>query len=78
MNELSRQVKDEHLATVEHFAMTNEAKPIAWILARVLVERKRWGTVLLRNCYATRCSKGESRIQHVEMVGIQFWRAGRL
>jgi hypothetical protein len=42
LNELNQRVKDEHLVTVESFALTDEAKPIAWALTRLLVERKRY------------------------------------
>jgi hypothetical protein len=42
LKELHRQVKDENLATVESFALTEEAKPVAWALAGFLVERKRY------------------------------------
>jgi uncharacterized protein (TIGR03067 family) len=41
-NELSRQVKDEHIATVEGYAVTDEAKPVAFAFGRLLVERKRY------------------------------------
>ena len=42
LDELNRQLKDEHLATLESFAVTEEAKIAAWALARILVERKRY------------------------------------
>src|SRR5665213_2057969 len=42
LNDLSQQVKDEHLATVETFALTEEAKPATWAFARILVERNRY------------------------------------
>lgn len=39
---LSKSIGDDRLSAVERFAATDEAKPIAWPLVRLLVDRKRF------------------------------------